>query len=184
MLRRNVNQTVILTQNQVNIFFRKWTLRRNNHLMEKIDNPFLQTLRIPVKKSPILHFIVSFLHITCLIMPWVSAIPIAFKIILTVFLIVSFYFHLAKFKESRSDQRPVELILNSKDEWQVKMRKGQVFTAELAPYLFVHPWLTIITLNYEGRRDAFILTSETLDAELFRRLRVRLRFKVVPEMIN
>lgn len=78
-----------------------------------------------------------------------------------------------------SDEKSVKtLILDSEDNWQVKMNDGAVHHAELGHSLFIHPWLTIIFLIFDNRREVFIFTPEILDADQFRRLRVRLRFKV------
>lgn len=70
------------------------------------------------------------------------------------------------------------LILGSEDSWQVKMLDGTVYPAELNDNLFVHPYLTIICLHFDHGRQFFIFTPEILDADIFRRLRVRLRFRV------
>ncbi len=71
-----------------------------------------------------------------------------------------------------------ELILNAEDIWRLKMNDGAMHSASLGNTLFVHPWLTIISLIFESRKEYFIFTPETLDADQFRRLRVRLRFQI------
>ena len=44
--------------------------------------------------------------------------------------------------------------------------------------MYLHPRLTIIRLRYAGRRRDFIFTRQALPAEVFRRLRVRLKYSV------
>jgi len=83
-----------------------------------------------------------------------------------------------KYKYASTEARAAELILNTEDEWQIKMVTGIVHHARLADSLFVHPLLTIILLEYDRHKEYFIFTPENIDADLFRRLRVRLRFKV------
>jgi hypothetical protein len=68
--------------------------------------------------------------------------------------------------------------LDYEDNWQVKMHNGTVHPAKLDHRLFVHPWLTIILLFFDNRQEYFIFTPEIIETDLFRRLRVRLRFKV------
>ena len=145
--------------------------------MDEIENPFLLTLRLPVKTSPILLVILIAVHIICLFLPWITALSLNLKIVLMCFLGVSFYFYCYKYRFCRSNQRVLELILGSEDNWQVKMSDDLVKPAELGHSLFIHPWLTIINLKYENNRETFIFTPETLDEDEFRRLRVRLRFK-------
>ncbi|GJM05503.1 MAG: hypothetical protein DHS20C09_14990 [marine bacterium B5-7] len=74
--------------------------------------------------------------------------------------------------------RVTELILGSEDNWQVKMANGEVHQSALGNSLFVHPLLTIILLRYGRHKKYFFFTQENIEADLFRRLRVRLRFKV------
>lgn len=74
--------------------------------------------------------------------------------------------------------RVTELILGSEDNWQVKMANGEVNKATLGDSLFVHPLLTIMLLRYGRHKEYFIFTPDNIEDDLFRRLRVRLRFKV------
>jgi membrane-bound toxin of toxin-antitoxin system len=178
MLRRNVYRTVILTQKRVNIFVSKTDFRIINLLMDKIENPFLVTLRLPVKNSPLLLKIVMIMHISCLFLPWLTEFSILIKILLVFLVMMSYCFYLYKYQFYAEGKRVTELILSYDDNWQVKKENDAVHDACLGSSLFVHPWLTIISLAYENRREHFIFTPEILDADLFRRLRVRLRFQV------
>lgn len=70
------------------------------------------------------------------------------------------------------------LILDAEDRWQIILNNDTSHHAELGKSLFVHPWLTIISLKFNNNQKYFIFTPEIVEADLFRRLRVRLRFKV------
>ncbi len=86
-------------------------------------------------------------------------------------------FHLFyKSRFSTDEQCAVELILSSENDWQVKLKNEQVHHAVLGDSLFVHPLLTIILLKYNACAKYYIFTPENIEADLFRRLRVRLRF--------
>jgi|GEM_PF-1223873 len=146
--------------------------------MDKIENPFLATLRLPVKISPILLIVCIALHIICLFLPWLTGLSLIFKIILTFVPVISFYFYYYKYRFYKSKMGVNELILNAEDIWRLKMNDGAMHSASLGNTLFVHPWLTIISLIFESRKEYFIFTPETLDADQFRRLRVRLRFQI------
>jgi membrane-bound toxin of toxin-antitoxin system len=146
--------------------------------MDKAENPFLVTLRLPVKTSPIVLFVGILVHFVCLFIPWLTGLEPNIKIILTCLTLASFCFYLHKYCVLNVKAGLSELILGSEDNWQVKMNDGAVHQAKLGDHLFVHPWLTIILLYYDTRKDYFIFTPDIIDADLFRRLRVRLRFPV------
>ena len=138
-------------------------------------NPFLATLRLPVKLSPIIVNVVATVHIISFFIPWYTGLGLGIKVILTFIPMASICFYLYRYNIK---QRAMELILNSEDDWQVKMDNGVVHQAVLGDSLFVHPLLTIISLHYNKHRQYFILTPEIINAEQFRRLRVRLRFHI------
>jgi hypothetical protein len=146
--------------------------------MDKTENPFLVTLRLPVKNSPVLLIFVLTVHFICLFLPWATNISLYIKNILSGFVLISLFYYLYKYNFSNAKKRVAELILASDDSWQVKMNDGAVNKAKLHHSIFVHPWLSIISLTFGNSREYFIFTPETLNADQFRRLRVRLRFQV------
>ena len=143
--------------------------------MNRMVNPFLATLRLPVKLSPVIVIVGVSVHIISIFIPWYTGLGLGIKAILTFIPIASICFYLYKYNIK---QRTVELILNAEENWQVKMDNGVVHQAVLGDSLFVHPLLTIFSLNYNKHRQYFILTPEIIDAEQFRRLRVRFRFHI------
>lgn len=154
-----------------------------NQFMDKSTNPFLVTLRLPVKTSTILLICTETVHFICLFLPWLTKLALFNKILLSVLALISLYYYLSKYPFSDGKNRIAELILSSEGNWQVKMANGYLYRAKLHHSLFVHPWLTIISLVYENKvykkkREYFIFMPDSLDADLFRRLRVRLRFQV------
>lgn len=146
--------------------------------MDNHANAFLHTFRLPIQPSPVLCRIVIFVHALCLIMAWLNGLALIAKIILTCLICVSFSVFWRKTHLEKGKGGINCLILGSEDNWQVKMQNGAVHSADLGDSLFVHPWLTIISLYFNRRRQYFIFTAETLDVDTFRRLRVRLRFRV------
>jgi membrane-bound toxin of toxin-antitoxin system len=146
--------------------------------MDSSENPFLATIRLPVKNSPIMLMAIITVHVICLLLPWLTGLALFIKLLLTCVALVSFCVHVYKFVQN-SDNKCIEtLILDSEDNWQVKIKNGAAHHAELGHSLFVHPYLTIISLSYEDQQKYFIFTPENIDADQFRRLRVRLRFRV------
>ena len=149
--------------------------------MDGTENPYLNTLRLSVKTPFSVVFVVFFVHIISLIFPWFSAIHISLKLVLSSLVIVSFCYYWFIYFESTAKKRVTEIILNAEDQWQVKMSDGSTFDAEPGKTQFVHPWLTIVSLCYEKSSHFFIFTPEMIDTDQFRRLRVRLRFKIAYE---
>lgn len=146
--------------------------------MDNTSNSFLRTLRLSVKPSPILLRFVIFTHILCLIMIWLNSLSLMIKMVTSCFIGISFCIFFYRTCLNKTTTAIDSLILDSEDNWQVKMLDGTVYPAELNDNLFVHPCLTIICLHFNHRRQFFIFTSEILDTGTFRRLRVRLRFRV------
>tara|TARA_R110002110_G_scaffold414920_2_gene646574 strand:+ start:169981 stop:170430 length:450 start_codon:yes stop_codon:yes gene_type:complete len=146
--------------------------------MDSYENPFLLTLRLPIRNPLIIAKVLLFAYSFGLFLPWLTHLDLVLKILLTICLILSLWNLIYKYRSPTTTRRVTELILGSEDDWQVKMNNGEVHQAVLGSSLFVHPRLTIILLSYEGHKKYFIFTQDNIEADLFRRLRVRLRFKV------
>ncbi|MBI2994977.1 MAG: hypothetical protein HYY48_12495 [Gammaproteobacteria bacterium] len=74
---------------------------------------------------------------------------------------------------------PVELTLTAADQWLVKSADGTRQELQPMPPAFVHPWLLILRFKGSGNaRQTFLFTPDNCDADLLRRLRVRLAFPV------
>ena len=67
----------------------------------------------------------------------------------------------------------------SGQRWQVGLRDGRELSATLRMDSFVRPWLTVLLLRPEsgGPVRNVVLLPDMLEAEAFRRLRVRLRLE-------
>lgn len=146
--------------------------------MDRFQKPFLATLRLPIATPQIVVKLQVLAYTVALFAPWFSSISLIFKVILSIFPIVGLCYIINKTAFFMSNKSVAELILGIEDDWQVKLKDGEVYEATLADSMFVHPLLTIILLKYEGCADYFIFTPSNTDADLFRRLRVRLRFKL------
>lgn len=147
--------------------------------MDKSQNPFLNTIRLRVKTAPIIVILVILVHFFSFFMPWMSGLGLISKAVLTALPLISFAYYLNKYHFGPEEKQVSELILASDDCWQVTTKNGTCYPADLGKVLFIHPLLTIITLSFNQSKKDFIFTPENIDTELFRRLRVRLKYKVV-----
>jgi membrane-bound toxin of toxin-antitoxin system len=143
--------------------------------MDSYENPFLVTLRLPIRDSSIITIVLISAIVFCTFLPWYTSLDLNLKIMLTVLCLCYLIY---KHRFTVATGRVTELILGSEDNWQVKMANGEVNKATLGDSLFVHPLLTIMLLRYGRHKEYFIFTPDNIEDDLFRRLRVRLRFKV------
>ena len=146
--------------------------------MDRHENPFLSTIRLPIRPAGEVIVLLVLGHFVALFVIWFSAIDLIYKFILAVCTIFGLIHIAYRHKFCSSKAKAQELILGSEDAWQIKLINGDIHQAILADSLFVHPVLVIILLKYYDHAEYFIFTPSNIEAELFRRLRVRLRFKL------
>jgi len=78
------------------------------------------------------------------------------------------------FRNAASAIRRVEW--DGEGEWRLFLASGEELTAKLCPSSYVQPWLLV--LNFSSGRfvnRSLILTSDAMDPDLLRRLRMHLR---------
>ena len=78
----------------------------------------------------------------------------------------------------------LEIILNHAGEWWLTTAGGQTVQVMLAPGAFVHPSLVVLAFKADQQGYRVILTPDVTDSDSFRRLRVRLKFKVQGSELN
>ena len=85
---------------------------------------------------------------------------------------------------------PVQTIVwDNDDRWILMTGEDEELVAQLLTSSFVHPLLTVVNLKLTGKpgcrlrgsRRSFVFMKDNLDAETFRRLRVRLRWYSMPD---
>ena len=127
-----------------------------------MDNPFLNTIRLPVRTSPLLIFGIIMLHFISLFLPWFSSLAIWIIFVIMVLTIVSLAVYLYRVFFDQELNRISELILDAEDNWQVKTINNESYAATLGSSLFVHPLISIISLAYkkdgDKRKKYFILS--------------------------
>ena len=159
---------------------------------EKYASP----LRFQVAPSRILICSVIALHVSATGILAFTDIPWAVFLLFTCAIVFSLWLFLmvngivpaVDFIERRLPQMR-SVVWENNNNWTLTTTKGAELQAKLLPTSFVHPLLTIVNLKlthkpwYSGYRS-LILMKDNLDAEIFRRLRVRLRWYSSPEQGN
>ena len=106
------------------------------------------------------------------LMPWAKLLGSALLLTSAVHAV----FHHALNRCARSVQA---LALDQAGRLEVVMG-GNRLAAALVPGAFVTPWLTVLQCRTAKGRVSLLLTPDRVEAEAFRRLRVRLRWGRVP----
>ena len=138
---------------------------------------FNAPVRIPVKRSRWLLAGISLAHGGAVCLLWPAALPVGLIFFLLLMTCASFINSMHKHLYFFYDNAPVELFLNNEDEWFLTTRKDETYEVQLYPEHYVHPWLVVLLFRVEARKYTIILTPDMINPDVFRRLRVRLRYK-------
>lgn len=137
--------------------------------------PFEFPVLLRVRSSPRLSAVIIFLHAGAAVAPFWAQVPAwalaALLGVIAASLIHVFYFYILQYHP----HAPVQLVLTTREEWWLTCTGRQSFRVRLLPAALVHPLLTVLVFRDGRRRYPVILTPDVVDADQFRRLRVRLR---------
>ena len=148
---------------------------------------YTSTLRLEIKNSPGLTGIVIAMHAGAFIMLIISGLPVIVKVALTTMVVVSLLVifplssHSSFFRFRRQFIPSVKsAVWNGDDSWSLKVAGSEDLQAELSGSSFVHPQLTIVNLKlmdqpWYRRYRSLVFLPDNIDAESFRRLRIRLQ---------
>ncbi|MCF6283471.1 MAG: hypothetical protein L3J28_14930 [Candidatus Polarisedimenticolaceae bacterium] len=116
--------------------------------------------------------LVALLVVITLVRPWWFAIGMVAVILFS--LVQSYRRHL----QYRGHNVIRAAELNGQDEWILQQANGDEISAQLQSNSYIHPILSALNFcNEQGKRQSLILLPDGIDAESFRRLRVRLKLK-------
>lgn len=141
-----------------------------------MDSKFVAPVRIPINSSRWLLAGITLAHSGAFCILWQLTLPYWVKIVLLPLiassLAVSCYRHLYISADSLK-----ELLLTSEDEWLLTTRNGKTYEGRLLHGHYVHPGLVVLPFATGNRRLTVVITPEMIDEDVFRRLRVRLRYR-------
>ena len=133
-------------------------------------------VRVPIRLSRWLLAGLSLTHAGAILVLWPVALPLWIKWILLVMIGTGFGYSMRRHLFFSGDG-PLELLLNCEDEWFITTGKGETCELQLLTGYYVHPWLVVLPFRGDAGKHTVILTPDMIDADVFRRLRVRLRYK-------
>lgn len=135
---------------------------------------YAPTLCLERRPSLALASTLSVMHGAAVGVLWVLALPAWAQIVLTLGIGTSLLYALNEQALLRGKSAVKRLVWEKTGDWILE-RNGTQRRARLLGSSFVHPRLVILNFNLDGRRTCSVVLSwDSVDAETFRRLRVRL----------
>ena len=142
-----------------------------------LQNKFEMPLDLAVKDSKIFHFYLITVFLLSIVSILISSLSLTLQLILIASLIVITFLIFKKLEVNKITR----LKLSYEDKWEIEINHTQSMDAELqgeciVTYFLV--WLNFSTCNSRGKKKVFhiLLLPDSVDKNLFRQLRVRLRF--------
>ena len=141
-----------------------------------MTNLFALPILIFIKPSPWLTGSIIFVHLGAVLALFVADLHWYTRGVIAIIITACFINALVTSVFQNLPDTPVQLLLTVEDEWWLTTVSGQTFAAELLPAAFVHPLFTVLSFRGGRRHYSVILMPDVVDADMFRRLRVRLGF--------
>ena len=134
--------------------------------------------RIAVTSSVALSIVLTVLHIVAAGLLWLLPLPLPGKLALTIVVVVSFIYHMARDALLHSPHSIVGLDVRD-GAVSLQMRNGEWLDGELLGSSYVSERITIVNFRPRGRRIArrLILLPDNVDPAEFRRLRTWMRWR-------
>jgi len=103
--------------------------------------------------------------------------PGSIKIVLFLAALCSLRFHAGNFKRYSAFDKPLQLLLDTANNWSVVVPDGKRIDASLQSASIFQPGFVVLNLqDKNSTKYVFILTESNLDKQTLRRLRVRLLY--------
>ncbi len=137
------------------------------------------SLTVPLKPSITLTVILCIAHLATIGLWWQLSIPADFKLIGTLLFLVSLVLYCRHHALLASPKSIVTFELNDAMECTLEAKNGERITCEILGSTFVSPYLVVLNLkplnNCSSR--SIIILADTIDMNVFRQLRILLRWK-------
>ncbi len=135
-------------------------------------------LSVPLKPSKTLTIILCAAHFGTIILWWQLSISVDFKLLGTAIFLISWILYVRHHALLISPKSIIAFELNNAMECTLKTRQGKHITCAILGSTFVSPYLVVLNLKpLKGSVQSVTILADAIDAELFRQLRVLLRWK-------
>ena len=146
--------------------------------MNSRESAFELPIQIHYRPSARVLYGLTISHMGALICLFPIVIPLGLKFLFGSAIVYSTLRGYRIYLKTSTALKPIQLILNTEDEWMIIGPDGDSQASTLLAESFVHPYLVVLRFITETKQYfVFILTPDNVDQDIFRRLRVRLKFR-------
>lgn len=140
-------------------------------IMMEHKNGFHLPLRLTIEPSKRLKWSFLLIHLASILPIWKTGLSMLTSC--SIFLLVMFHYALLNHFYIN---RRYSLILKSGMRWMIDSGRHGFQSAELISGGLILPWLTVLRFRQSSGMISIVITTDNVNLELFRRLRVFLRF--------
>ena len=144
-------------------------------ILVDMDSAFELPIHISYRPPSWLAIALIINHIGAIICIFIVAVPVWVAAIITTAVMAGLIRSLSGYLHDRRVLPARQLILNSSNQWRLVDAHGDR-RIRLLPGAFVHEQLLVLRFQDDRRRVSFILSPASVNRDVLRRLRVRLRF--------
>jgi len=139
----------------------------------------MATLTVHLKPSRRLTIILCLAHFIAASMLFPLALPVAVKLAGVAMLIISLAYYLRKDALLSADGSIINFELSDEMQCKLTARSGKLQVCSILGSTFVASYLTVLILKPENKFfiRSIVILPDSIDAEVFRLLRVLLRWK-------
>lgn len=119
-------------------------------------------------------------HAVSIVLLWSLTLPVALKVAIAVLVVISLIHYLSQDAWLTAHHAVTAFTLTEARQCTATLHSGKSVTGEVLGGTFVAPYLTVILYQPEGKffTRSIVIFPDSIDAEIFRKLRVWLRWKV------
>lgn len=138
---------------------------------------FVAPLQLDVLSSRILVFVFFVFHALAIVTLFFLALPLIVLFVLGLLLLYNLLRSIYQHAMCRAKKSIVRIIWEDNGKWYIVRRSGEKVRVEFQGDSFVSPWLTVLNFKVPEKwfSQSVILSSDNVNMEAHRRLRVRLK---------
>ncbi len=146
----------------------------------------MSLLTVHLQPSKRLAAILGVAHLLVMGLLWPIALPILIKFVIFILLVISLLFTVRQYALLNTRRAIVAFELSNKMFCKFETRHGQSIICHILGSTFVSPYLVVLNLKPPDHflTRSVVILQDSIDTELFRQLRVLLRWKWKDEIYH
>ena len=139
------------------------------------SNTYAAPLALEISPSVPLALALACAHGGVLVVSAMLPLPKGIIAILTVLIVAHAVYTIRRHALLSDAKSVVRLLWDVENDWTLTRRNGTAFSAKLLPGSYLHPRLTVLNFKVSPwHRTSVVILPQRVDAEAFRKLRVRM----------